>query len=208
MFRYRSARRTDFARMIKYGSRLFPARGRGCNFLGQVVSQRELLARRGEWKRTGEGVVCAYGAFDLLHPGHLRLLEEARDLGEILVVAVQSDALVRAAADHSVRGKPGGSAEIARPVTPAAERAEILAALSAVDFAAVADEPLAQFLQVFRPDVFVCGDERAGESSPSHIASRGVESVLAEINCKVVRLPLEPGYSTTRLIERISGGRA
>lgn len=176
--------------------------------LGQVASQQNLLARRGEWKRTGEGVVCAYGAFDLLHPGHVRLLEQARDLGEILVAAVQSDALARAAAKNASHAATGEGVEIARPVTPAAERAEILAALSAVDFAAVVEEPLAQFLKLFRPDVFVCGDEPASEGSGPDIAHGGLESLLAEMDCKLVRLPLEPGYSTTRLIERISGGRA
>lgn len=176
--------------------------------MGQVVSQRELLTRRGEWKRTGEGVVCAYGAFDLLHPGHVRLLEQAHDLGEILVVAVQSDAVVRAFAKEARDRKPSEGAADVRPITPAAERAEILAALSAVDFAALVGEPLTHFLQTFRPDVFVCGKEPAGGSSVSDIASDAFESALAEIGCKFVRLPLEPGYSTSRLIERIAGGRA
>jgi cytidyltransferase-like protein len=176
--------------------------------LGQVVSQRELLARRGEWKRTGDGVVCAYGAFELLHPGHVRLLEQARDFGDVIAVAVQSDALVRAAAAEARRGASRQGAEIARPITPATERAEILAAMGAVDFVAIVHESLAQFLQNFRPDVFVCGDEPAGEASLTDFAHGALESMLAEIGCKFVRLPLEPGYSTSRLIERISGGRA
>jgi rfaE bifunctional protein nucleotidyltransferase chain/domain len=176
--------------------------------LGQVVSQRELLARRGEWKRTGEGMVCAHGTFDLLHPGHVRLLEQARDFGDILVVAVQSDALVHADAVQAHHGETREAAGVARPITPAAERAEILAALSAVDFAAVVEDSLERFLRNLRPDVFVCGDEPAGESSISGITHRGCESVLAEIGCKLVRLTLEPGYSTVRLLERISRGRA
>jgi rfaE bifunctional protein nucleotidyltransferase chain/domain len=164
--------------------------------LGQVVSQRELIPRRGERKQTGEGVVCAYGAFDLLHPGHIRLLEQAREYGKFLVVAVQSDAAVRVAA-----------ANAERPVIPAAERAEILAALSAVDFAVVTGDSPAEFLQKLRPDVFVCGDEADGEASSAarNALDRGD---LGAMGCKVVRLPLEPGYSTTRLIERISGHHA
>ena len=176
--------------------------------LGQVVSQRELLARRGEWKRTGKAVVCAPGVFDLLHPGHVRLLEQARDFGKIVVVAVQSDALVRAASVGPRRVPRRDGAEVTRPVTPAAERAEILAALSAVDFATVVEEPLVQFLQVVQPDVLICGDRAAGESSASGISHREIESVLAKFDGKLIRLPLEPGYSTTRLIERIAGGRA
>ncbi len=175
--------------------------------LGQAVAQRELLARRGEWKRTGEGVVCAYGAFDLLHPGHVRLLEQAHDFGEILVVAVQSDALVRAAAAEARDRAAREGAAVARPVTPAAERVEILAALSAVDFAGVVEQPLPEFLQSFRPEVFVCGDGPAEQSPGADVAHGELELVLAKIDCKLVRLPLEPGYSTSRLIERISGGR-
>jgi rfaE bifunctional protein nucleotidyltransferase chain/domain len=163
--------------------------------LGQVVAQRELISRRGEWKRTGEGVVCAYGAFDLLHPGHIRLLEQARAFGKFLAVAVRSDASVRAAA-----------ANAERPVTPAAERAEILAALSAVDFAVVTSDPPAEFLRKLRPDVFICGDEADGEASSA--AANSLDRELAAMGCRVVRIPLEPGYSTARLIERISGHHA
>ncbi len=163
--------------------------------MGQAVSPRELISRRGEWKRTGQGVVCAYGAFDLLHPGHIRLLEQARDLGDVLVVAVQCDASVRAAA-----------ANAERPITPAAERAEILAALDAVDYAAVTDEAPAEFLHQLRPDVFVCGDETDSQAIPG--AADSLDRDLSEIGCKVVRVPIEPGYSTSRLIERISGHRA
>jgi rfaE bifunctional protein nucleotidyltransferase chain/domain len=175
--------------------------------LGQVVSPRELILRRGEWKRTGEGVVCACGAFDLLHPGHIRLLEQARDFGNILVVTVQSDAMVRAGAARS--GASGGihsESATDRPFTPAAERAEILAALGAVDFTAVIAEALAEFLKQLRPDVFVCGDDAAGR--PGLDGSDSLERALASIGCRIVRLPVEPGYSTSRLIERIAGNRA
>jgi rfaE bifunctional protein nucleotidyltransferase chain/domain len=172
--------------------------------LGQVVSQRELVLRRGEWKQTDEGVVCAYGAFDLLHPGHIRLFEQARDFGDILVVAVQSDAVVRASA-ASARGD--GAPE--RPITPAAERAEIVAALSAVDFAAVVEDPLTAFLQTLRPDVYVCGEDTDRQPDSANPADAiGLESALEKIPSKLVRLALEPGYSATRLIERISGKRA
>jgi rfaE bifunctional protein nucleotidyltransferase chain/domain len=175
--------------------------------LGQVVSQRELLSRRGEWKRTGQAVVCAYGAFDLLHPGHIRLLEEARELGDLLVVAVQSDAIVRSAtATAASPGHPATSGDVDRPITPAEERAEILAAVNAVDFAAVADDPLPAFLRQFQPDVFVCGDEPSGRMSPD--ASGPFDRAVAAMGCKVVRVPIEPGYSTSLLIERITGRRA
>lgn len=178
--------------------------------MGQAVLQHEMLARRGEWKRTGEGVVCVYGAFDLLHPGHVRLLEQARDFAEILTVAVQSDELVRSAAT-SVRGGDASETDASeeRPITPASERAEILAALKAVDFSAVVNQPFAEFLRRFRPDVLVCGDE---PGSPfAYIGANAGESLehwLAGIGCRLIRLALEPGYSTSRIIERISGRRA
>jgi len=165
--------------------------------LGRVVSQRDLLSRRGEWGTSGRGLVCAYGGFDLLHPGHVRLLDQSRDFGDLLVVGVQSDFMVRATAGQNAY----------RPITPAAERAEIVAALSAVDFAAIIDSPLDQFLKDFRPDVFICGEEPLSSASASANAS-DIEPALAEIGCNVVRLALEPGYSTSRLIERISGRRA
>lgn len=163
--------------------------------MGQVVSQTELLSRRGEWKRTGEGVVCAYGAFDLLHPGHVRLLEQARDFAKIVAVAVQSDELVRA-----------GAANAERPVTPAGERAEILAALSAVDFVAITSQPLADFLHELRPDVFIGGNETGGEARSDLSESLALD--LAAVGCQIARIALEPGYSTRRLIERISGQHA
>lgn len=187
--------------------------------MGQVVSQRELLSRRGDWKSTGKGVVCAYGAFDLLHPGHVRLLEQARDYGDILVAVVQSDRLARRLAnplaDELVRTEAaradgaaaGAAAGVQRPVNPAEERAELLAALASVDYVVIADEPLEEFLKQLRPDAFVCGSD-----SHSQIARRktsdALEYTLEETGCQIVRLPQEPGYSTSGLIERIAGLRA
>jgi cytidyltransferase-like protein len=177
--------------------------------LGQVVSQRELILRRGEWKRTGKGVVCAYGAFDLLHPGHIRLLEQARDFGEILVVAIQSDSQVRAASARARDSEVSADAPLDRPITPATERAEIVASLSAVDFASVIDVPAVEFLSKLRPEVFVLGDEKNARSSPSNAGAAAFQDeALAALGCELVRLPLEPGYSTSRLIERISENRA
>ena len=70
--------------------------------MGHVVSQDELILYRSEWKRNGKRVVFASGRFDLLHPGHIRLLEQARQLGEILVVGVESDASMRASSEDAV----------------------------------------------------------------------------------------------------------
>lgn len=169
--------------------------------MGQVVSQSELILHRGEWKRNGRGLVCVSGCFDLLHPGHIRLLEQARALGDILVVAVQSDASVRATAGRETRPRQGpGKYTPPRPITPAAERAEILAALAAVDYVVEFDEPSPrEFLARLRPDDFVRGGA-AGADEAAHREDEAIEAA----GCKVVRVPLEPGYSTTRLIERIA----
>jgi rfaE bifunctional protein nucleotidyltransferase chain/domain len=169
--------------------------------LGQVVSQSELILHRGEWKRNGQGVVCVSGCFDLLHPGHIRLLEQARALGEVLVVAVQGDAGVRTAAGREThpRKRPDKHTP-ARPITPAVERAEILAALASVDYAVEFDGPSPrEFLARLLPDVFVCG----GAAGADEAAFRE-DDALEAMGCRVVRVPLEPGYSTTRLIERIA----
>src|ERR1700733_11758672 len=99
-----------------------------------VVSQSELILQRQEWKRNGKRVVCVAGAFDLLHPGHVRLLEQARSLGEILIVALQSDESVRVAAEQAAKliGAPSPPAPAAAarnltapPLPPANEPAEI-----------------------------------------------------------------------------------
>jgi D-beta-D-heptose 7-phosphate kinase/D-beta-D-heptose 1-phosphate adenosyltransferase len=158
-----------------------------------VVSQSELILQRREWKRNGKRVVCVMGVFDLLHPGHVRLLEQARAFGEILVVGVQSDA--------RAREEKGPT----RPVTPASERAEILAALAAVDFAVVLSDEQAEseFIAQLLPDMVVQG--RASGSSRNTVAEN--EAARA-VGVKVIQIPPEPGHSTSRLIERIKQVRA
>jgi D-beta-D-heptose 7-phosphate kinase/D-beta-D-heptose 1-phosphate adenosyltransferase len=138
-----------------------------------------------ERKSNGQRIVFTNGCFDLLHPGHIRLLEEARTLGDALVVAINSDASVR-----RIKGNW-------RPVIPEQERAEVLAALEAVDYVTMFEEPTPQELIVrVLPDVLVKGSDWG----PEEVVGR------AEVEAaggRVVSIPLEPGYSTTNLIERI-----
>jgi rfaE bifunctional protein nucleotidyltransferase chain/domain len=158
--------------------------------VGHVVSQDELILYRSEWKRNGKRVVFASGRFDLLHPGHIRLLEQARQLGEILVVGVESDASMRA----SSRPNDAANSSLERPITPASERMELLAALAAVDCAVEFDASTPKdLLTRLQPDVIVTGG-----SDP---ANRKAESMI-------VSIPLEPGFSTSRLIDRITQLRA
>jgi cytidyltransferase-like protein len=175
-----------------------------------VVSQSELILQRQEWKRNGKRVVCVAGAFDLLHPGHVRLLEQARGLGDILVVALQSDESVRIATEQADKlvGAPFQSPAVAhthtgkfpaRPITPAAERAEILAALASVDFVAIFEEATAaEFIARLAPDVFAQGGEGSRENACVD------DDAIKAAGGQMVRLPLEPGYSTSRLVERIT----
>jgi rfaE bifunctional protein nucleotidyltransferase chain/domain len=137
-------------------------------------------------RAAGRRVVFTNGVFDLLHPGHTRYLADARAHGDVLVVAVNSDRSVRALAKG-----PG------RPVTPGHERAELLAALAAVDAVVVFDEDTPQaIVEAIQPDVLVKGADWAAD------AIVGREVVEAR-GGRVVRVPLAPGYSTTAILDRI-----
>jgi rfaE bifunctional protein nucleotidyltransferase chain/domain len=156
-----------------------------------IVSQTDLILQRRDWKRNGKRVVCAVGTFDLLHPGHVRLLEHARDLGHLLVVGVQSDQSIAAAGEQTA-------------VNPADERAEILDGLAAVDFVTLYDEPAPrEFIARLAPDVLA----RGGDITSREIDFLDDEAVRAG-GGKIVRIPLEPGFSTARLLERIKQTQA
>jgi D-beta-D-heptose 7-phosphate kinase/D-beta-D-heptose 1-phosphate adenosyltransferase len=145
----------------------------------------DLLRERAAWKAAGARVVLTNGCFDLLHPGHVALLERARSEGDVLVVAINSDASVR-----RIKGPD-------RPLLPEAERAEVLLALEAVDWVVVYDEPTPQALiEALRPDVLVKGADWA------HDAIVGREVVEGD-GGRVVRVDLVPDRSTSRLLERI-----
>jgi D-glycero-beta-D-manno-heptose 1-phosphate adenylyltransferase len=146
---------------------------------------RDLLARRLEWREAGRRVVFTNGCFDLLHPGHVSLLEAARALGDVLVVGINSDASVRA-----LKGED-------RPLVPQHERAEALAALEAVDAVVVYDEPTPrEVIAALLPDVLVKGADWAADAI---VGRAEVEAAGG----RVERVPLMPGRSTTALVERI-----
>jgi len=148
----------------------------------------ELAARRREHAARGERVVLTNGCFDLLHAGHLHLLQQARAAGDVLFVAVNSDASVRALKGPS------------RPVLTEAERAFALAALACVDALCVFDTPrLTAEIAALRPDLYVkAGDYTLATLDPSERAA--LEAVGTEIRF----LPFLPGFSSTELIRRIS----
>ncbi|MFA1547590.1 D-glycero-beta-D-manno-heptose 1-phosphate adenylyltransferase [Actinomadura chokoriensis] len=141
-------------------------------------------------RRAGGTVVATGGCFDLLHAGHVSLLQQARRLGDCLIVCLNSDA--------SVRRRKGPS----RPVTPAADRVRVLEALSDVDAAVVFDDDTpAPLLERLRPDVWVKGADYTGANLPE------AETVRAH-NGEVVLLPLLEGRSTTRLLSTTRKGNA
>jgi D-beta-D-heptose 7-phosphate kinase/D-beta-D-heptose 1-phosphate adenosyltransferase len=136
-------------------------------------------------RRAGARIVFTNGVFDLLHPGHLRYLQAARAEGDLLIVAVNSD--------RSVRGNKGPS----RPITPEGERAEILASLACVDAVVIFDEATpAEIVRAIQPDVLVKGADWAAD------AIVGRDTVEAR-GGKVVRIPVERGWSTTAIVEKI-----
>jgi len=144
-----------------------------------------LLAQREAWRAAGRRVVFTNGCFDLLHPGHIALLESARALGDVLIVAINSDSSVRA-----LKGD-------GRPLVPEDERAEALGALEAVDAVVVYGEPTPrEIVAALRPDILVKGADWAED------AIVGREEVEAA-GGRVERVALLPGRSTTSLVERI-----
>ena len=137
----------------------------------------------------GGRVVFTNGVFDLLHPGHVRYLEEARRLGNVLIVGVNSDRSARA------NKQPG------RPLNPDRERAEVLLSLSCVDAAVLFDEDTPhQLIGTIQPDVLVKGADWA----PTKIVGRDIVEARGG---RVVRIDLAQGYSTTELIRRVRAGR-
>jgi rfaE bifunctional protein nucleotidyltransferase chain/domain len=133
----------------------------------------------------GKTVVFTNGVYDLLHPGHVRYLQAARALGDALIVGVNSDRSVRANKGHG------------RPVNPETERAEVIAALSCVDAAIVFDEDTPyEIITRLQPDILVKGADWAEDA----IIGRDVVEARGG---RVVRMPVEAGFSTTSLIDRV-----
>jgi len=154
----------------------------------KVLPLDRLLSRVAGWRSAGQRVVFTNGCFDILHIGHITLLEQARRTGDRLIVGLNSDCSVR-----RVKGQP-------RPVVGQQERARILAALSAVDAVVLFDEstPL-KLIEAIRPDVLVKG----GDYTQDNIV--GAREVRAW-GGRVELIPLVEGVSTTRLIAKSAAG--
>ncbi|MBO0724055.1 MAG: D-glycero-beta-D-manno-heptose 1-phosphate adenylyltransferase [Blastocatellia bacterium] len=151
----------------------------------KILSLDQLLWERARLRREGRRVVFTNGCFDLIHPGHIRYLQEARRLGDALIVALNSD--------RSVRELKGDK----RPILDQGERAEVMAALGCVDYVTIFDESTPRaIIAALLPDVLVKG----GDWGLDRIVGRDeVEAAGGE----VLSLPFVEGCSTTDLIERI-----
>jgi len=152
--------------------------------MGNFYTRAELVAARAAWRRAGKKVVFTNGCYDLLHPGHIRLLEQARSLGDILILALNSDASVR-----RLKGP-------LRPLLSEDRRAQLAIGLAAVDAVTVFEEDTpCELIAAVLPEVLVKGADWA-----HWIAGR--EDVEAA-GGQVLALSLEPGYSTTGIVEEI-----
>ncbi len=152
--------------------------------MGQFYSREDLVAARSIWRSEKRTVVFTNGCYDLLHPGHIRLLERARAMGDVLILALNTDS--------SVQRLKGPT----RPLLSEMERAEIACALAAVDVVILFDEDTPrELIAAVLPDILIKGADWA-----HFIAGREeVESAGGQ----VLALSLEPGYSTTGIVESI-----
>jgi D-glycero-beta-D-manno-heptose 1-phosphate adenylyltransferase len=145
-----------------------------------------------EWReahgRAGRRVVSTNGVFDILHPGHVRYLAEARRQGDALIVAINSDRSV-----HAIKGPD-------RPIHPEAERAEVISALACVDAAVVFDEETPwSIINAIQPDVLVKGADWPADQ----IVGRDIVEARGGV---VVRVKVEEGHSTTGIIGKVRQG--
>ncbi|MFQ3582568.1 MAG: D-glycero-beta-D-manno-heptose 1-phosphate adenylyltransferase [Chloracidobacterium sp.] len=173
--------------MVSDLSRLATAAARTPN--GATPNKRyalpDLVAQRDVWRRAGLRVVFTNGCFDLLHPGHVAYLRHARQLGDVLIVALNSD--------HSIHELKGDT----RPILTEDERCQVMAALEMVDAVTVFDAPTPlAVIEALLPDVLVKGGDWAIEQ----IVGREVVEAQGGVVCA---LPFVPGISTTEIIQRI-----
>jgi D-glycero-beta-D-manno-heptose 1-phosphate adenylyltransferase len=162
--------------------------------MDKVVTLDMLLRLRPGWREAGRRVVFTNGAFDLLHVGHVRYLQAARALGDLLIVGLNDDA--------SVRAYKGPT----RPLVPEDERAEVLAALACVDYVVLFGDPTAtRLVEAIRPDIYAKGGDYAagGQGEGKPLPEAGAARAAG---AEVVIVPFVPGRSTSGLIARIEAG--
>jgi glycerol-3-phosphate cytidylyltransferase len=152
--------------------------------VGRIVSLEELIKLLNSEERKSK-VVFTNGCFDLIHLGHVRYLKEAKNLGDILVVGLNSDYSVK-----KLKGK-------GRPILPQEARAEIISSLSFVDYVVIFDEETPErLISLIKPDVHVKGGDYKGKEIPER-------KIVESYGGKVILVNMVKGYSTTSLIEKV-----
>jgi rfaE bifunctional protein nucleotidyltransferase chain/domain len=157
----------------------------------KVVTVEELAQITKAMRAAGKRLVVTNGCFDLLHLGHVRYLRAARALGDVLAVGLNGD--------QSVRELKGAD----RPINNERDRAELLAAIEDVDFVAIFPEVRAtQFLETVAPEIYVKGGDYT-----SDMLNAEERAVMEKSGTEIRFIPFEPGYSTSRIIERLKDAK-
>ncbi len=153
--------------------------------MGTVLTRDSLAAHIDQLRGQGKRIVSTNGCFDILHVGHVRILKQSKELGDILVVGINSDASVK-----KLKGED-------RPINSQDDRAELLSSLECVDIVSIFDEGTpVEFLKVVKPDIHVKG----ADYKPQDLEET---PVVESFGGKVKILPLVPQKSTTSLVEKI-----
>ena len=154
----------------------------------KIKTKKELKKIISEEKRAGRKIVITNGAFDVLHPAHLRVIEKSKLLGDVLIVLLNSD--------KSIKGLKGEK----RPINPQNQRAEMLACLPWVDYVSIFEEdnPL-KLIEFLEPDILTKG----GAFLPERLKDEN--ALMSKLGGQLKTFPLEPGYSTTEIIKRVLG---
>jgi rfaE bifunctional protein nucleotidyltransferase chain/domain len=154
-----------------------------------IVTLAQLVEKQRQWSAEGKKVVFTNGCFDILHLGHIRYLNQARSLGDLLVLGLNSDA--------SVRRLKGAK----RPLVPQDERAEVMDGLKAIDYVVIFEDLTAEnIVSALKPDIYVKGGDyslnESGKSLPE-------AAIVQNYGGKVEFIPFVAGHSTTDLIKKI-----
>ncbi len=158
------------------------------NLREKIIAWDDLPLWRSRWRTAGRRLVVTNGCFDLLHVGHVTYLENARNLGDGLLIGLNGD--------HSVQQLKGAG----RPVNSEQDRARVVAALECVSGVCIFAEPAAtRFLQVVEPDIYVKGGDYTLET-----VNQEERRTVENLGGKMVILPVVPGKSTTALLKKIS----
>jgi rfaE bifunctional protein nucleotidyltransferase chain/domain len=153
----------------------------------KIIGLEQLSERSKQLRAAGKKLVATNGCFDLLHVGHVRYLQAARGLGDLMVVGLNGDRSVR-----ELKGK-------GRPIVAEHDRAEILAALQCVDLVTIFPEMRAtQFIAASHPAIYVKGGDYSSET-----LNEEERALLEKIGAEIRIIPFEAGYSTSRLLEQI-----